>query len=100
MLFDISGQVGGNVGQIFSCCSQLHCSYNVIVSGIKFEWDEVKSQINHQKHGVSFNEARSVFYDEKGLLINDPDHSDDEDRFILGVSVNSLNYAIITPPLN
>lgn len=48
-----------------------------------FEWDEAKGASNRNKHGVSFEEARSVFYDEHGLMIDDPDHSEDEDRFIL-----------------
>jgi uncharacterized DUF497 family protein len=54
---------------------------------IAFEWDIAKSLINQKKHGISFEEAKSAFYDERGLLISDPDHSDEEDRFlILGLS--------------
>ena len=53
------------------------------MTDIQFEWDETKSLINKQKHGVSFEEASSVFSDENGILISDPDHSEDEDRFIL-----------------
>ena len=54
---------------------------------ISFVWDDVKAQINMEKHGVSFEEAQSVFNDEQALLIFDPDHSMDEDRFvILGLS--------------
>jgi len=48
-----------------------------------FEWDEAKNKTNVQKHGVSFEEAESVFFDEYALLIADPDHSDPEDRFVL-----------------
>lgn len=52
-----------------------------------FEWDERKSRINQEKHGISFEEARTVFFDEEALLITDPDHSEDEERFlILGFS--------------
>lgn len=52
-----------------------------------FEWDENKNQINQKKHGVSFEEARTVFYDEQALLEYDELHSADEDRFrILGCS--------------
>ena len=56
-----------------------------------FEWDENKNSINKKKHGVSFEEAKSVFYDENALVIDDPDHSDlNEERFIiLGVSEKS-----------
>ena len=48
-----------------------------------FEWDERKAAANAKKHGVSFEEARSVFVDERAKLIDDPDHSGDEDRFVL-----------------
>ena len=50
---------------------------------IRFQWDERKNAENNRKHGVSFHEARTVFYDDRALLIGDPDHSDDEDRFVL-----------------
>jgi uncharacterized DUF497 family protein len=50
---------------------------------IRFEWDEKKHSLNKRKHGVSFTEGQTVFADENGLLIDDPDHSDDEDRLIL-----------------
>ena len=50
---------------------------------IKFEWDENKSLINQEAHGVSFQESVSVFYDDDALLLYDPDHSDYEDRFII-----------------
>jgi len=50
---------------------------------ICFEWNEAKSKANIRKHGVSFEEAKSVFFDEHALLIADPDHSETEDRFVL-----------------
>ena len=54
---------------------------------IRFEWDENKNLINQRKHGVSFDEAKSVFYDEEALVIDDPEHSLEEERFIiLGLS--------------
>ena len=54
---------------------------------IRFSWDENKAISNWEKHGVSFQEAESVFYDECARLIHDPDHSTEEDRFImLGMS--------------
>jgi uncharacterized DUF497 family protein len=55
----------------------------VSVSELRFEWDERKNKSNRQKHGVSFEEAQTAFSDEHGLLIDDPEHSDDEDRFVL-----------------
>ncbi len=53
------------------------------MSALHFEWDERKAVANLKKHGVSFEEAKSVFYDERAKLIDDPDHSEGEDRFIL-----------------
>jgi len=50
---------------------------------LEFEWDKRKDKINIRKHGVSFDEARTVFYDENAIQFFDPDHSDEEDRFIL-----------------
>lgn len=57
---------------------------------IRFEQDFEKAEINLKKHKVSFEEAESVFYDPNAILISDPEHSDEEDRFIiLGVSNKS-----------
>lgn len=54
---------------------------------IRFEWDDNKNEINKKKHKISFEEARTVFYDDAALVIDDPEHSEDEDRFIiLGLS--------------
>lgn len=50
---------------------------------IRFQWDPRKAAANLRKHGVSFTEAESVFADEHGRLLDDPTHSDVEDRFIL-----------------
>ena len=50
---------------------------------IRFVWDESKNRQNQKKHGVSFEEAESVFFDEKAREFFDPDHSDEEDRFLL-----------------
>ena len=50
---------------------------------INFEWDAGKDKNNINKHGVSFEEAKTVFYDEYAISYFDPDHSEDEDRFIL-----------------
>lgn len=57
------------------------------MDSITFSWDEKKDKANRHKHGVSFDEAKTTFADEYGRLIPDPDHSEDEDRFIfLGLS--------------
>ena len=53
-----------------------------------FEWDERKASENRRKHGVTFGEAKSAFLDENARVIPDPEHSDDENRFVLlGLSV-------------
>ena len=53
------------------------------MSTLRFEWDERKAAANAKKHGVSFEEAKSVFVDERAKLTDDPDHSEDEERFVL-----------------
>ena len=54
---------------------------------ITFEWDETKNQTNQRKHGISFEEASTVFYDDYAVLFDDPDHSEEEERFlIIGVT--------------
>jgi uncharacterized protein len=53
------------------------------MSDLRFEWDSRKASANLKKHGVSFFEAQTVFLDERAKLIDDPDHSDDEERFVL-----------------
>ena len=57
------------------------------MDGLGFEWDAAKNKKNRIKHSVSFEEAQTVFLDEKAIRLFDPDHSEDEDRFImLGMS--------------
>ena len=54
---------------------------------LTFEWDEQKDALNQTNHGVSFDEARTVFFDPYAIVIDDPDHSAAEERFvILGLS--------------
>ena len=61
--------------------------HNVHMNDLRFEWDEAKSRQNIRKHGVSFEEAQTVFLDDHAIRFYDPDHSRDEDRFImLGMS--------------
>ncbi len=58
--------------------------------GLEFEWDPRKNRANLRKHRVAFEEARSVFFDEDALVASDPDHSDEEDRFlIIGFSIRA-----------
>jgi uncharacterized DUF497 family protein len=52
-----------------------------------FEWDPAKAELNLKEHGISFDEATTVFRDTLSITISDPDHSDSEDRFIdIGMS--------------
>jgi uncharacterized DUF497 family protein len=61
----------------------------------RFTWDEAKNSANVRKHGVSFEQARTVFADDHAVLIEDPDHSEGEDRFILlGLSA-ALNVLVV-----
>ena len=50
---------------------------------IRFDWDDRKSKANLKKHGISFEESQSVFFDEEALVYDDPSHSVDEERFLI-----------------
>jgi uncharacterized DUF497 family protein len=65
------------------------------MSAFRFEWDDRKAAANASKHGVTFDEARSVFFDERARLIDDPDHSNDEERFILLGLSSSLRLLLV-----
>ena len=60
-----------------------------------FEWDKRKENANVKKHGISFEEARSSFYDENAIQFFDPDHSDEKDRFILLGLSHKLNTLVV-----
>lgn len=53
------------------------------MSELRFDWDSAKAKANQRKHGITFEEALTVFYDEQGLFMPDPEHSESEDRFVL-----------------
>ncbi|MBN2894530.1 MAG: BrnT family toxin [Campylobacterales bacterium] len=53
------------------------------MKSLKFEWDPAKASSNIKKHGISFDEAKTVFEDDFARLMPDPDHSEEEERFIL-----------------
>lgn len=63
--------------------NRIFYTYNVHMDELTFVWDERKNRANRRKHGVAFEEARTAFYDENAIVYFDPDHSEDEDRFIL-----------------
>ncbi len=66
---------------------------------IRFEWDPRKARSNDQKHGISFEEAQTVFFDEQGLLLEDPRPADEEERFVLlGLSA-SLRLLVVVHAL-
>ena len=73
---------------------RIDSNYNVVTLtgvGVDFEWDRRKASGNQSKHGVSFVEATSAFLDENARVIPDPEHSDDEDRFVLlGLSAQAI----------
>lgn len=60
-----------------------------------FEWDERKNRANRKKHGVSFEEARSAFFDENARVIPDPEHSEEEERFVLLGLSTSLRVLVV-----
>ena len=62
---------------------------------LRFEWDPKKAAANFRKHGVSFEDAETVFADEHAKLIDDPDHSDEEDRFVLLGLSSSLRVLVV-----
>lgn len=61
---------------------------------IYFEWDNKKNETNIKKHGISFQEAKTVFYDEDAILFDDPAHSKGEERFLI-IGRSSNNNALI-----
>jgi len=69
--------------------------YNVHMKNLKFEWDKKKDKANIKNHGISFADARTTFYDEHALQFFDPDHSDEEDRFILLGTNHKLNTLVV-----
>ena len=63
---------------------------------LRFEWDPNKNEINKRKHGLSFETAKEVFYDECAILFDDPDHSVDEERFLIIGSLKSEQICIVS----
>ena len=62
---------------------------------INFQWDSSKAESNQRKHGVSFDEASSVFYDDFARLISDPDSSVGEERFVILGESASLSVLVV-----
>ena len=70
--------------------------YNIFTPNLFFEWDEEKNVANQGKHGVSFQEARSVFFDDNAREAFDPDHSEAEDRHVLMGSSDRLRMLFVS----
>ncbi len=62
---------------------------------LHFEWDKRKNATNVIKHGISFDEASTVFYDERAIMFDDPEHSFDEERFLLLGMSSLANICIV-----
>lgn len=73
----------------------MRCMYTVLMTTLRFEWDAKKAAINLKKHEVAFEEAVSVFADERARLIDDPEHSEQEDRFVLLGLSRSLRMLLV-----
>lgn len=65
------------------------------INSFHFEWDPIKAIANLNKHKVSFEEAKSAFHDDFGKLIHDPDHSTNEERFILLGRSHALRVVVV-----
>jgi uncharacterized DUF497 family protein len=70
--------------------------YIACMDNLRFAWDPAKAAANLRKHGISFEEAESVFSDDEALFLEDPDHSVGEERFILlGLSAHARVLVVV-----
>lgn len=69
--------------------------YTLTVSELRFEWDEPKSRSNEKKHRVSFEEAQTAFYDDRAVIVDDPDQVTGEQRFVLLGMSASLRMLVV-----
>jgi uncharacterized DUF497 family protein len=69
-------------------------TYIVHMDDLLFVWDDKKDRANIKKHGISFEEAQTTFYDENATVYYDPDHSEEDDRFIL-LGMNSRLHTLV-----
>ena len=83
-----------SIGQAINYLSA-YCSYTVGIDKLIFEWDERKARSNEKKHGISFNEAKTVFYDENARLLYDAEHSSEEERYILLGMSDTLSVLVV-----
>ncbi len=66
------------------------------MNSIRFSWDNRKNSINKKKHGISFEEAQSLFFDENAIEYFDPDHSESENRFLMLGHSNRLRVLVVS----
>lgn len=70
-------------------------NYNIVMGTLRFEWDTNKNKINKTKHNVSFEEAQTVFYDDEAKVIDDPEHSEEEERFLILGQSRKANLLVV-----
>ena len=70
--------------------------YNINIETISFEWDENKNEINKRKHGLSFETAQEVFYDDAAIIFDDLEHSIGEERFLIIGMTKSSKICIVS----
>jgi hypothetical protein len=63
---------------------------------MQFEWDSEKARLNLKKHGMSFNEASTIFNDPLSVTFPDPDHSYGEERYVI-IGLSSANRILVVP---
>jgi len=74
----------------------IHYSVVILQPVIRFEWDPAKNAENKRKHGVSFEEAQTVFYDDWGILIEDEHEPGQEERFVLIGTSATLRVLVVS----
>jgi len=72
-----------NDTKLLNTCNALQNKYKIIIKKVRFEWDKKKDLANFRNHGVAFDEAKTVFYDENAIEFYDNNHSLKEVRFLM-----------------
>lgn len=68
---------------------------HLLMAGLRIDWDQAKARSNVRKHGISFEEAETAFYDDCAIVVPDPDHSSTEERFLLIGLSSALRVLIV-----
>jgi uncharacterized DUF497 family protein len=90
-------RLGGLAGiQMDLAVKLMYNVHMVSLGAVKFVWDETKNAANKRKHGISFDEALTVFFSAPLLVFHDPEHSEDEERYIaFGISASTRVLAVV-----